>query len=231
MSNGYIKLHRKLLESEVFQHAEILRLFIYLLLRTSFKKQSFSIPVGKGSTIVSIKAGQTLYGRKKVATELSVPESSVRNWMEKLEKYEMISINSFTNYSIVTVNNWSTYQNNEFVKDSNRTTEGLPLDTYNKDKKEEEYDESFLEFWNAYPKKANQHGAYKEWLTLNVSDELLRQILSGIERAKLSDQWKNPKYIPNPANWLKDQRWEDQIDSVNSKEPAEQEVGKPTFYN
>ena len=45
-----------------------------------------------------------------------------------------------------------------------------------------------------------------------IDDELLDVILTAIERQKASDQWTkdNGQFIPHPATWLNQKRWEDE---------------------
>ena len=76
--------------------------------------------------------------------------------------------------------------------------------------------EQFNHFWEAYPKKANKIETIKAWNKLNPSPELMEQILTAIEKAKESEQWKQKDglFIPYPHNFLKDRRWEDELTYV-----------------
>lgn len=68
----------------------------------------------------------------------------------------------------------------------------------------------FDEFWSAYPKKVGKESAKKAFQKVK---EPLETLLSAIERQKCSDQWSkdNGQYIPNPATWLNQGRWEDEL--------------------
>ena len=70
--------------------------------------------------------------------------------------------------------------------------------------------EGFDRFWAAYPKKVGKQAAKKAFKSVN---EPLESLLTAIERQKGSDQWsKNGgQYIPNPATWLNQGRWEDEL--------------------
>lgn len=81
--------------------------------------------------------------------------------------------------------------------------------------------ESFDLFWNAYPKgkrKAKQ-AALKAWNKLNPDDMLLKNILSALEAQTKSEQWTkdNGKFIPYPATWLNDMRWEDEPEQAEDE--------------
>lgn len=69
---------------------------------------------------------------------------------------------------------------------------------------------AFDRFWAAYPKKVGKGAARKSFAKVKVP---LEQILAAVERQKRSDQWtrENGRYIPNPATWLNQCRWEDDL--------------------
>ena|GEM_PF-3510650 len=72
--------------------------------------------------------------------------------------------------------------------------------------------QSFMEFWEAYPRKAGKRAAEEAWRKLKPNEALLVEILSAIETAKRSRQWQRDdgQYIPNPVTWLNQRRWEDE---------------------
>lgn len=71
----------------------------------------------------------------------------------------------------------------------------------------------FDEFWAAYPKKVGKGEARKSWRKIKPDAELHRKILAAVEEAKRSEQWtrEHGQYIPNPATWLNQSRWEDEL--------------------
>lgn len=72
----------------------------------------------------------------------------------------------------------------------------------------------FDEFWKSYPNKAAKPNARRAWCKLNVDDSLLQAILGDIQRRK-DGAWKtiDKKYIPHPATYLNQRRWEDEEDA------------------
>jgi phage replication O-like protein O len=74
-------------------------------------------------------------------------------------------------------------------------------------------DPAFEQFYRAYPKHKAREKAEKAWIKLNPSIEFIPIILTALEKHKQSEDWKkeNGKYIPYPATWLNDRRWEDEI--------------------
>lgn len=68
----------------------------------------------------------------------------------------------------------------------------------------------FEQFWAAYPRKVGKQAALKAFKGVTIPVETL---VSAIKRQECSDQWTrdNGKYIPNPATWLNQGRWEDEL--------------------
>lgn len=84
------------------------------------------------------------------------------------------------------------------------------------------YDVSFSAFWNAYPRKVGKGAAQKAFSKVGVP---LDTLLTALEQQKRSDQWNRDggQYIPYPATWLNQRRWEDEPPAQPEKdaEPAE----------
>ena len=71
----------------------------------------------------------------------------------------------------------------------------------------------FEVFYAAYPKKKARSRALKAWLKLSPSEHLTATILAAVSAATTSEEWRKDKgqWIPHPATWLNDRRWEDQL--------------------
>ena len=76
----------------------------------------------------------------------------------------------------------------------------------------------FDAFWEAYPRKRSKGQAEKTWVKLNPDDNLLKEILAGLENAKRSVDWQKDggKFIPYPATWLNAKGWEDEYEEARS---------------
>ena len=77
----------------------------------------------------------------------------------------------------------------------------------------------FEKFWEAYPKKVGKKVAKKVWLKLKPTEEMLNVMLKAISICKISRQWQcdQGRYIPNPATWLNQERWKDEVLEVKKK--------------
>ena len=84
-------------------------------------------------------------------------------------------------------------------------------------KEKQEKESLFSLFWNAYPRKTAKGEALKAWKKIkNMNQDLLDEIIAGIEKYKKSSVWSSLQFIPHPATFLNQERWKDEIDqSVN----------------
>lgn len=82
--------------------------------------------------------------------------------------------------------------------------------------------EGFGTFWSLYPRKVAKEVAMRSWCKLNLDEETRVKLMKGLEDYKKTPQWKKDDglYIPHPATWLNQKRWEDEIQQkkeINNK--------------
>lgn len=82
---------------------------------------------------------------------------------------------------------------------------------------------AFEAFWAVYPRKVGKLAAKKAFGRVDVP---LETLLTALRRQKCSAQWtaENGRYIPNPATWLNQGRWEDE---VRPEQRREFQTGNP----
>lgn len=70
--------------------------------------------------------------------------------------------------------------------------------------------DGFSEFYEKYPKKVGKPAAQKAFRAAKVNGHL-PELLADIDSRLASGDWQidQPKYIPNPATYLNQRRWED----------------------
>lgn len=72
----------------------------------------------------------------------------------------------------------------------------------------------FEEFWQAYPRKVGKDAAAKAFAKRKVNAALLAQMLQALERQRPNlDRRENGRFIPHPATWLNEGRWQDEPDA------------------
>ena len=78
----------------------------------------------------------------------------------------------------------------------------------------------FENFWNEYPKKVSKQEAIKAFNKLEPDTTLLDTILEALRTQKRSSDWTrdNGQYIPHPATWLNQRRWEDEGTQIEPQE-------------
>jgi hypothetical protein len=72
--------------------------------------------------------------------------------------------------------------------------------------------DGFADFWAAYPRKEAKGRAVRAWQKIHPTAELRARMLEAVGRQKRSAKWleENGRFIPHPATWLNDRRWEDE---------------------
>jgi hypothetical protein len=144
--DGYFKVHRKILDSQVFAHQTALKIWVWCMAKVTFKERFVSVKVSRGETLVKINPGQFIFGRFKAEDELGIDGSTIYKWIQKFAspEFSMITIESNNQYSVITLCNWQQYQNTDEEEVTTKeqpcnngvTTEEQPCNTNNKDNKD-----------------------------------------------------------------------------------------------
>lgn len=113
MDRGWVKLWRKLLDSQIFQNKGLLQIAIWALLKANHKEAWVPFKTGRGETVVHLKPGQFIFGRHTAAKDLKMPPSSFRYRLKLLENAQFLDTQPDSHYSIGTIVNWETYQPDE----------------------------------------------------------------------------------------------------------------------
>ena len=143
LADGYISLYRSLLASAAFQDSDLLKVWVWCLLRANYKERWWSARTGRGKTVIHLLPGQFVFGRHSAAQQLDMKPSSVRNRMARLEKLGNVDIKVDRHCTVVTICNWERYQHppeprgqqSGHTSDRQRTHKGHTKDTDNNVKK------------------------------------------------------------------------------------------------
>src|ERR1700690_2765071 len=101
MTNGWIRLHRKLIEKGFYKKSTYLHLWVHLLLSANHKEKEF---MWNGEIII-IKQGQLVTGRKQLSEGTGIPESTIEDILKLLEREHQIQQQKTTKYRIITIVN------------------------------------------------------------------------------------------------------------------------------
>jgi hypothetical protein len=79
----------------------------------------------------------------------------------------------------------------------------------------------FENFWAVYPRKAAKGAARNAWDKLQPDEGLAETIVSAVKAQSRSDQWLRDggQFIPFPAKYLSDRRWEDEQPQLHPPAP------------
>ena len=79
---------------------------------------------------------------------------------------------------------------------------------------QEERDKQFDAFWSVYPRKVGKGAARKAFDKIPKS--AWPKLVPAVEQQKQSTQWRRDggQYVPHPATWLNQGRWEDEVETV-----------------
>lgn len=83
----------------------------------------------------------------------------------------------------------------------------------------------FDTFWSAYPRKTSKKTAMRSWARINPNEQLRAKIMAAVAEHSKSEQWQKDegRFIPHPATWLNQERWEDEL------KPGKPKVGGGKF--
>lgn len=106
-NQGYIKLYRKLLDSEIMQFgAPGIGFMAYCLLKANHKDNKWF----DGSKFVEIKRGQFVTSSLELANGLKLGRQVIRTTIRKFEELEIITTKPTNKYTLITLLNYSKYQ-------------------------------------------------------------------------------------------------------------------------
>lgn len=219
MNNGWIKLHRKLLNNPVImKDADHFAIWNWILLNAVHS----GIDVMFSGKRISLKPGEFTTGRKIIAKNLKISESKTQRVLKCFESEQQIEQRTDRQCRLIKVLNWDEYQGseqrNEHQMNNDRTTSEQRVNTKeecnNNNNKNIRYT-SFSEFWKIYPRKVGKVSAEKKWKTLKVDEELFSRIKKSLDAQKKTKQWQDKNFIPHPATWLGQKRWQDEVEEYN----------------
>lgn len=79
-----------------------------------------------------------------------------------------------------------------------------------------EYSDEFLIFWNVYPKTTGKGAAWESWKKKKPD---IDKVLMALTWQKQSRTWQEG-FIPLPATYINQRRWEDEPEKTDMKPPA-----------
>ena len=104
---GWIKLHRSIIDSAVFSDSDVLKVWLWLLCSVAYDDHDV-VYLGK---VIPLKQGQIITGRQKLSQQIGMSEGKIYRAINILKNLGNITVKSNNRYSIITIENWAKYQN------------------------------------------------------------------------------------------------------------------------
>lgn len=114
-NKSYFKMFRSFLTWEWYDDTVVKSLFLHCLLSANFKEKNWHGQI--------IKPGQFVTSLPKLAHSLNFTIQRIRTAIFKLKSTKEITVYSTSVYSIITVNNWEQYQENNMPFNMHSTVE------------------------------------------------------------------------------------------------------------
>lgn len=199
IEQGWIKLHRKMLDNPVvWKDSDHLAVWIYLLLNATHKDMDVLFKNKR----ITLKPGQLITSRKSIAKKLDISESKVHRVLKMLEIEQQIEQQTSNKNRLITIVGWNEYQSCEQQIEqqvnNNRTTSEQQVNT-NKNIKNIKnnilYANFFEQIWQMYPNKRGK-GQVSLTQKKKLYDIGLEEMTRAIERYKkdlANEPWRKPQ--------------------------------------
>jgi len=240
--DGWIKLHRKILDWEWASDPIMMRVWLQLLFDANYEPKRW-----KG---ITVDRGQLIFGRIAFAEKCGISERQIRTAMERLKSTNELTIKTTNRFSLVTITKYELYQfaddeatskttsqmsNKRPANDQQTTTpkelkkerskETISLvDSEEKPARKKDDYAWFDELWKAYPRKEGKSGVSNK-----AKDEIkktgLDVVMSSIVKYRNKIEGKDPQYTMLGSTFFNG-RYKDYIDDtcVEPEAPMPYEV-------
>ena len=210
MSNGWIKLHRKIQDNPIWDKPEQLKAWLDLLLMATHKERTKFI---KGEEVI-LEQGEVDASFRYLSKRWNWSIGKVQRFINLLKKCSMIEVKTDTGQNVVSICNYGTYQIEENQNDTLTSTAPIQNRYKNKNDKKERsniYVQEFEKLWQLVPKKVNKKKSYQKYL-LVVKKENHETIYKAFKNQVLNN-WKetDAQFTPALNVWLNGERWNDDI--------------------
>lgn len=82
----------------------------------------------------------------------------------------------------------------------------------------------FDRFWQLWPRKEAKKPAIAAWNKIAPNAGMADRIVAAVERQRPELQARERRYIPLPASWLNEARWEDETGPIGGAEAAKEKI-------
>jgi hypothetical protein len=185
-NNGWIKLHRQILEWEWYSDNNCFRVFLHLILKANHKEKRY-----KG---IELNSGQIITSRDILAKETGLSSQQIRTALNKLISTNEITSVTSSQGTILQVVNYEKYQLSTNEITNEQPTSNQRATTNNKEKNNKE------NIYRSFEHLRISVGDFNK-LCVNYTKEQVNDILDAIENYKDNKKFKS-LYL-TAKKWLK----------------------------
>lgn len=207
--SGWIKLHRKILESPTWTSEKFTRgqAWADLLLLANWEEGFIRV---RGNRI-NLKRGQVGWSELSLSKRWKWSRTKTKNFIKELEKDQRIEQQRNRLSSVITIVNYNKYQDKE-QQEEQQTVQQKSNRLYTnkevKKNKNNKYTDVFESFWSDIPKRSgsSKSQSFKIWQNKRIGQdkELLNLINESIPKYKRAVK---TKYYAKVETWLNQERW------------------------
>ena len=106
MNKTWVKLYRSLIDSAVFNDAEILKVWIWILCKAEYIKSTKVVK----KQVIELEPGQLITSRKEAAEILNISERKFRSALQTLEELGCIEQKTTNKFTLINVMKWGFFQ-------------------------------------------------------------------------------------------------------------------------
>ena len=117
-AGGYVRLHRRLLDSAVWMNPRTLKVFLWALLRANYTERQVTF----GGMDITLRAGQFISGRFAGATECGMRPSTFLYQITTLKTLGVLCLKSDNKKTLIIVVNYKDYQSDQQQANNKPTT-------------------------------------------------------------------------------------------------------------
>lgn len=226
MSEGYIAIHRKILDNPIFDNPHLLKMWMWCLLKATHTEHEQLVGLQK----ILLKKGQFITGRFAGAQELKVNPNTWYKHMNALQSMGMIAINSNNKFTVVTVVKWELYQTDQPKNNNKITTKEQQNNTNNNVNNDnnkysaftDEFSKEIVSLYRGRKSKSTRDKKLPKILKEYTQEEILKSIKNYNSTLKQGQK----DYILNEGTFWNG-RYIDYLDE-NFKENKNNKAIKPT---
>lgn len=105
-TQGWVKIHRKIIEKAYFKKSEYIHLWLTLLLKANHEEREFFW----NGKIEKLLPGQLITGRDALSQETGIHRSTIERILKFFESEQQIEQQTTNKFRLITIKNWEDYQ-------------------------------------------------------------------------------------------------------------------------